>query len=71
LLAQGVQQRRTLMPSRSYLSQVSMSLSFGLGPATSIDQITVVWPGGRIERWHDISVNQQLQLTEGSGSPIP
>jgi len=32
-----------------YLSQSSMPMYFGLGEATSVDSITVTWPGGQVQ----------------------
>ena len=45
LTAGGITQRRMLMPTRSYLSQVELPLTFGLGEATAADEIRVRWPG--------------------------
>ncbi len=42
----GVRQRRTVMPTRSYLSQVERTLTFGLGEQRSIASLTVRWPDG-------------------------
>lgn len=39
-----MQQR--VMPTRSYLSQVELPLSFGLGPAKVVDRLLVIWPDG-------------------------
>ncbi len=44
--AGDVTQRRQVMPFRSYLSQVELPITFGLGEADTIDAITVIWPDG-------------------------
>ena len=36
---------RQVMPTRSYLSQSELPVTFGLGEATRIDEIEVIWPG--------------------------
>ena len=41
---------RQVMPTRSYLSQSELPVTFGLGEATRADDITVVWPGGRTQK---------------------
>ncbi len=51
--------------SGHFLSQGAGPLHFGLGNATLIDQITVKWPSGIIQVLNNISVNQQLVVTEG------
>lgn len=38
---------RTVMPTRSYQSQVELPVTFGLGNCDSPDRITVIWPGGQ------------------------
>ena len=47
LRAGGRLLRRTVWPTRSYLSQSELPLSFGLGPAGEVESIEVVWPGGQ------------------------
>jgi hypothetical protein len=42
----GTVQRRQVMPTRSYLSQVEPVLTFGLGAATTIESLEVFWPDG-------------------------
>ncbi|HMN95777.1 MAG TPA: FG-GAP-like repeat-containing protein [Phycisphaerales bacterium] len=42
---QGLQ-RRMVMPTRSYLSQVELPVTFGLGTADRVDLIRVRWPDG-------------------------
>jgi hypothetical protein len=41
----GQSQTRVVMPTRSYLSQSELELTFGLGDATEIEKATVTWPG--------------------------
>jgi hypothetical protein len=38
--------RRTVMPTRSYLSQVELPVTFGLGTTAAVDGLTVHWPDG-------------------------
>ncbi len=47
--AGGIRQRRQVMPTRSYLSQVELPLTFGLGTALSIDAVQVRWPDGQMQ----------------------
>ena len=37
---------RVVMPTRSYLSQVELPVTIGLGDKTEVDEVTVEWPGG-------------------------
>ena len=38
---------RTVMPTRSYQSQVELPVTFGLGDSDRPERITVIWPGGQ------------------------
>ena len=42
-------QRRRVMPTRSYLSQVELPVTFGLAGAARVDSLRVRWPGGSFE----------------------
>jgi hypothetical protein len=46
LRAGGLTQRREVMPTRSYLSQVEPTVSFGLGKGEQVDALEVTWPDG-------------------------
>jgi hypothetical protein len=46
LTAGGVTQHRCVMPTRSYLSQVELPLTFGLGGNATVDNIVITWPDG-------------------------
>ncbi len=47
--AGGMTQRRQVMPSRSYLSQVELPVTFGLGASDAVEQLRVVWPDGDVD----------------------
>ena len=47
LKAGGKTQWRTVTANRGYLSSSALPITFGLGEATAIESIEVVWPGGQ------------------------
>jgi hypothetical protein len=57
LKAGGVTQRRHVMPTRSYLSQVELPLTFGLGDASRVDSLQVTWPNGKTQ---DVAVGDAV-----------
>ena len=67
LHASGATQTRTVMPARSYLAQVELPVTFGLGAAGRIDAVVVRWPDGSEERWTDLPANQHHTLRAGGG----
>jgi hypothetical protein len=42
----GITRRRQVMPTRSYLSQVELPVTFGLGAQDDVETIRVRWPDG-------------------------
>jgi hypothetical protein len=46
LMAGGRTQRRWVSPTRSYLSQVEPTVTFGLGGGTAVEGLVVHWPDG-------------------------
>ena len=67
LRAGGATQTRTVLPARSYLSQVELPLTFGLGAAPRIDEVVVRWPDGSTERWTALPANRSHMLRFGTG----
>ena len=41
---------RQVMAARSYLSQSELTVTFGLGAASRVDEMTIVWPGGTVQK---------------------
>jgi len=50
LVAGGARQVRTIMPARSYLSQVEPIAHFGLGAETRVESLRVRWPDGEVQQ---------------------
>jgi hypothetical protein len=67
LIASGKHQYRTVMPARSYLSQVALPITFGLGETSSIDHVVVQWPDGERESWPNLEVDRDHLLQQGTG----
>ncbi len=65
--AQG-RQVRTLVLARGYLSQSEPVLHFGLGEAAKVDELTVEWPSGHVQRFTDLAVDQRVTITEPKGA---
>jgi len=69
--AGGVVQVREVGGASSYLSQSPPGeVWFGLGEATQVDRLEVVWPDGRREEFHDLPVPATATITEGAGISI-
>jgi hypothetical protein len=47
LKAGGKTQWRTVTANRGYLSSSALPLTFGLGDATAVESIEIIWPGGQ------------------------
>ena len=69
LFTANTRQDRMVMPTRSYLSQVELPLTFGLGPAETIQRVVVSWPDGTIEEWNDLEIDRLHTLHQGDARP--
>ncbi len=48
----------------SYLSMDSIDLEFGVGAATVVEEIAILWPSGRKQVLNDVSVDQIIAIAE-------
>ena len=62
LSAGGVTQRRPVMPTRSYLSQSELPVTFGLGAASEVDSLEVIWPDGERQTVTDVEIDRLLVI---------
>lgn len=56
--------RREVNPTRSYLSQSELPVTFGLGFAARVDKVLVRWPGGSTQELDDLHVDQPHVLKQ-------
>ena len=64
------------MPTRGFQSSVDPRLHFGLGAATQIDSLIVIWPDRRVQVLADVAVDRTLTLSQQDAtlppvSPLP
>ncbi len=59
-----VTQSRRVSPTRSYLSQVELPVTFGLGTSDSIDRIVITWPNGKQQIVAQPMVDQLLVIEQ-------
>jgi hypothetical protein len=59
-------QMREVVLGDGYGSQNSLRQHFGLGGATSVDELTVRWPrSGVLQSFHHVRANRIIEITEG------
>jgi hypothetical protein len=69
LTAGGATQHREVMPTRSYLSQVELPVTFGLGDAEEVEALVVTWPDGVREAFAVDGLDRLQVLERGRGMP--
>ena len=60
-----VQQMSEVLSGGSYLSQSDLRQHFGLGAATRMDEVKVLWPDGKQQTFHDLPADRFYHLKEG------
>ncbi|QDT68845.1 ASPIC and UnbV [Planctomycetes bacterium MalM25] len=55
---------RTVMPTRSYLSQVEALVTIGLGGSADVDRVVVRWPGGAEQEVTDFQADATTIVTQ-------
>ncbi len=70
LAAGGVVQRRVVMSTRSYLSQVELPVTFGLGGTGTIDRLEINWPDGGNSKFEKLDANTVLRIDQEAGIAI-
>ena len=57
-------QVREVKAGSSYLSMDTVELEFGLGSATIVDEVRIIWPSGRTQILTDLAADQALTIAE-------
>jgi enediyne biosynthesis protein E4 len=67
LTAGGQTQRRQVMPTRGYLSQVERTLTFGLGQSTQVERLVVHWTDGTMQQVPGPQADREIRITKPVG----
>ena len=62
--AGGRRQARAVLSQSSYYSHDDLRQHFGLGSATRVDEITVYWPSGHVQKLAEVGVRQVVKIAE-------
>jgi peroxiredoxin len=65
VLADGRLLSRTVTAGDGHLSQSSKRLFFGLADATKVEKMTVRWPNGETQEFHNLEADQLLDVFQG------
>lgn len=68
LVAGGITQRRVVTPTRSYLSQVELPVTFGMGIHTQTERVTITWPDGTRSEHSGLTAGQQHVISQPAGT---
>jgi hypothetical protein len=73
LTAGGATQRRLVSSTRSYLSQLEPTVTFGLGKTAKLDSLTITWPDRTVQRLtaDDLPLDRHLTIEKPATSPAP
>lgn len=55
---------RQVMPTRGFLSQSELPVTFGLGRHQRVDEVTITWPNGSVQRLTDVRLNQLTRVEQ-------
>ncbi|MDX1463752.1 MAG: ASPIC/UnbV domain-containing protein, partial [Marinirhabdus sp.] len=58
-------QMRELRSGQGFQHMNSLNVHFGIGTATTIDEVMIEWPNGTVDIFEDVAPNQSLVVTEG------
>lgn len=66
LTAGGITQYRLVNPTRSYISQVELPVTFGLGDNDAIDRLRIRWPDGAEQTIDVDTINTQIIIEQNA-----
>jgi len=69
LTAGGMTQTRDVMPARSFLSQMELPLTFGLGQHDRIDTLRINWPDGSSQSLTAVKIDTTTTIIQPGAEP--
>ena len=67
----GLTQNRLCHTDGSYLSASDRRVHLGLGRAARVERLSIHWPSGHTDVWHDLRADRQVTLKEGASGYLP
>lgn len=64
----GIVQRRRVMPTRSYLSQVELPVTFGFGDSSQPAELRITWPDGSSQQVLDVALDREIVIEQSPGA---
>ena len=58
------------MPIRGFQSSMDYKMVMGLGQASKIDSLAILWPDNRVQIFTDVAVNQTLTVSQGEATRL-
>ena len=71
ITADGVTQVREVTAGGSYLSHSDVRAHFGIGPATTVEAVDILWPSGVRQHVAGLPADSFFTITEGVDAPKP
>ncbi len=65
LTAGGITQTRLVVSGTGYMCNAPLQQHFGLGTATSVDQMQITWPDGEVQTLTGFAGDQDLDIVQG------
>lgn len=65
-----LRQQQEMIPVRGFQSSVNYELVFGVGQASTVDSLTVVWPDSSVQTVHSIQADQTLNLSQKDAETV-
>jgi hypothetical protein len=59
---------RQVMPTRGYLSQSELPVTIGLAEATKVDEVSVIWPGGELQKLDRVAIDAPTTIAQSPKS---
>ena len=57
---------RELWPANTFYSQAPASVHLGLGPDEKVDELSIRWPSGKVQKLKGIAANRHILIKEGA-----
>lgn len=70
VVAGGISRIREVQSNSGYATQSSPTQHIGLGAATTVTSITILWPSGITQTLQNVASNQTLNIIEDGAAPV-